>query len=112
MAVPCGCAVSMTSFSVCKFPNPPNFNMPNVMHMKGDDNELEDSDFHDCWKTYKVSTLSYFAYVLTHRSVYSRYVAFISLSATNCADIDKCAVVASRVRSSLSGISDSFPHGD
>ena len=25
--------------------------------MEGDDDELEDSDFHDCWKTYKASTL-------------------------------------------------------
>ena len=27
-----GRAVSMTSFSLCKFPNPPNFNPPNAIH--------------------------------------------------------------------------------
>ena len=57
--------------------------------MEGDDDELGDSDrlsrLRTKWpRTYVFVVSSYFAHVLTCRGIYSR-VAFISLSASNCA---------------------------
>ena len=54
--------------------------------MEGDDGKLEETvfHFHDCWKTYNVSSsFTLHTYVLPHCGVYLR-AGFISLSTSNC----------------------------